>query len=140
MKKNKSNCIKKSKYLFKSSLIMIVLTVIFTILFIIMLSTSPAIKIEDNLTYPIGLTIVLVLFIILSILDVIFCIINAIVILSNDWENKNLNDPSCKILWGVLSLVLLGLIASLVFSIIAKKELNKTNEVTSTKNQIETIN
>ena len=42
-----------------------------------------------------------------------------------------MNDPSCKILWGVL----LGLIASLIFSIIAKKELNKNNEFSSNENQ-----
>lgn len=135
MEKNKINCIKKSKYLFKSSLTMLLLTFVLTIPFIIMLSISPTIQIEEDLSYSIGFTIVLTLFIILLILNAIFCIINAIIILSNDWKNKNLNDPSCKILWGVLSLVLLGLIASLIFSIIAKKELNKNNEVSSNANQ-----
>ncbi len=61
-------------------------------------------------------------------------IINAIAILTTDWENEELNSD--RTIWGILTLVVLGPIASLIFASKAKKVLskNQTNSVeTSTK-------
>ncbi|MDK2819331.1 MAG: hypothetical protein KFW07_00690 [Mycoplasmataceae bacterium] len=60
------------------------------------------------------LGIVLWFTIIGAIVSIIISLIDAIIILSTDFKNKELNDE--KILWGVLSLVLLGNIACLIFA------------------------
>jgi multisubunit Na+/H+ antiporter MnhG subunit len=45
----------------------------------------------------------------------ILSFILGIIILATDWKNEEINNN--KILWGILTLVLLGPIASLIFSI-----------------------
>ena len=52
-------------------------------------------------------------------------IVYGIIILSNDWKDKELDES--KILWGILTLCLLGTIASLVFSIEAVKKYKTSN-------------
>lgn len=48
-------------------------------------------------------------------------------ILAKDWKNKNINSGNCKILWGILSILLLGLIASFIFGLIALNNYKKAN-------------
>jgi len=45
----------------------------------------------------------------------IISFVSAIIILATDWKNKEINNN--KTIWGILALLLLGPIASLVFSI-----------------------
>jgi multisubunit Na+/H+ antiporter MnhG subunit len=49
----------------------------------------------------------------------ILSFILGIIILATDWKNQEINNN--KILWGVLTLLLLGPISSLVFSIQSRK-------------------
>lgn len=49
-----------------------------------------------------------------------------IIILSTDWSNKELDE--LKLLWGLLTLLILGPISGLIVSIKAKKEL-KSNSI-----------
>lgn len=49
----------------------------------------------------------------------IIALVGSIMILAINFENQKIND--LKILWGILSLLLLGPIGMLIFSIIAKK-------------------
>ena len=51
---------------------------------------------------------------ILCLITLSLNITNAIKILSTNWKNKKIDET--KILWGVLTIVVLGSIASLVFS------------------------
>ncbi|MDE6289524.1 MAG: hypothetical protein K2L64_02035 [Ureaplasma sp.] len=84
---------------------------------------------SDNLLYSEAkkmkttsiVSIVLIITLIGIIVSFIFMIINGIKILSTNWKYKQLEDN--KILWGVLTFVVLGTIASLVFSCMALKEL-----------------
>ena len=65
--------------------------------------------------------IVLIFTLIGIIASLIISLIDGIIILSTDWNNKELNDS--KLLWGLLTLLLLGPIGSLVFGIKAEKQL-----------------
>lgn len=58
------------------------------------------------------------------IVTLIFEIIDGIKILTLDWQDEELNND--KTLWGIFTIVLLGPIASLIFSIKAIKKLNNT--------------
>ena len=52
----------------------------------------------------------------------LFCFLSfvfGILILTKDWKNNKINQGSVKILWGVFTLILLGLIASFIFGLIA---------------------
>ena len=61
----------------------------------------------------------------------LFCflsIVFGILILAKDWKNKEINEGSVKILWGVFTLILLGLIASFIFGLIALHYYKKANQ------------
>ncbi len=51
----------------------------------------------------------------LVIVPSIISFVSAIIILATDWKNKEINNN--KTIWGILTLLLLGPISSLVFSI-----------------------
>ncbi len=59
------------------------------------------------------------------VVSLILSFIDAIIILSTDWKNKELDES--KILWGLLTLLLLGSIGSLVFGIKAVNQLKQPN-------------
>ena len=65
----------------------------------------------DYMLSPMLIIIPILLFSITPILSFIL----GIIILATDWKNEEINNN--KILWGILTLVLLGPIASLIFSI-----------------------
>ncbi len=56
------------------------------------------------------------------IVSLVLNLIDCIKILSTKWENKEVEDS--KLLWGILSLVLLGPIGSLVFACISLNKMN----------------
>ena len=56
--------------------------------------------------------------VVLSVFSIIPFILG-ILILATDWKNEEINNK--KILWGILTLLLLGPIASLVFSVQSRK-------------------
>ena len=64
----------------------------------------------------------------------VFSIAFGIVTLAKDWKNEYLNSASCKVLWGVFSFLLLGLIAVFIFGIIAMNQYKKTNWKPQTNN------
>lgn len=51
----------------------------------------------------------------LILVTLIIDIVNAIRILSTNWQNKETNDS--KIIWGIFTVIILGPIASLIFSV-----------------------
>lgn len=65
----------------------------------------------------------------------VFSIAFGIVILAKNWKNEYLNSASCKVLWGVFSFLLLGLIAVFIFGIIAMNQYKKTNWKPQTNNK-----
>ena len=69
----------------------------------------------DYMLSPMLIIIPILLFSITPILSFIL----GIIILATDWKNQEINNN--KILWGVLTLLLLGPISSLVFSIQSRK-------------------
>ncbi len=70
--------------------------------------------------------LVLIFTIIGAIVTLIFDIINAIKILTTDWEDQELNNS--KTIWGILSLILLGPIATIIFgNMVINKLGNQTN-------------
>lgn len=79
----------------------------------------------------IGLILFFTLFgiIVTFILD----IISAIKILSTNWKYKEIEDQ--KMIWGILSIVLLGPIAAIVFGSIAKNKLEEYNSVPSVEKE-----
>ena len=58
-------------------------------------------------------------FIVFSFLYFFLSFVFGILILAKDWKNNKINQGSVKILWGVFSLILLGLTASFIFGLIA---------------------
>lgn len=56
------------------------------------------------------------------IVSLVLNLIDCIKILSTKWENKEVEDS--KLLWGILSLVLLGPIGLLVFACISLNKMN----------------
>lgn len=70
-------------------------------------------------------SIVLIFTLIGIIASLILCLIDGIIILSTDWNNKELDES--KLLWGLLTLLILGPISSLIFSIKAEKELKSNS-------------
>ena len=66
--------------------------------------------------------IVLIFTIIGIFVTIIISIILGVKIISIDWKNQEINND--KILWGLLTLLLLGPISSLIFANIALDKLN----------------
>lgn len=66
-------------------------------------------------------------FIVFAALFGIFSLVFGIWILAKDWKNNKVNEGSVKILWGVFSIILLGLIASFIFGLIALNYYKKAN-------------
>lgn len=70
----------------------------------------------------------------------LFCFLSfvfGILILAKDWKNNKINQGSVKILWGVFTLILLGLIASFIFGLIALhyyKEANRKPQYSNNNN------
>lgn len=135
--------LKKASFIKKSSLaLLIIFACIFAIAIILSIAAGAS-SVSGSLTISGATGIVAAssaLWIVTAVFAVvyyIFCIINAVFIFSTDWKNPKLNDGSCKILWGVFTLILLGTIASLIFGIKAEKELKNKRVVenTSTENK-----
>lgn len=66
-------------------------------------------------------------------LSFIFNIISAIMILSTDWKNNDLNSQ--KIAWGILCIVILGSIAAIIFGSIAINKLKETSSISNNKEE-----
>ncbi len=62
----------------------------------------------------------------LGISILILDIINAIKIMTTDFNNKEINN--IRIVWGIFTIIILGWIASLIFSITAKNKLKNLIE------------
>lgn len=60
---------------------------------------------------------------VISFAMLIMNIVNAVKILRTSWTNSKVND--IKVLWGIFTIFILGSISSLVFSIVALKEIRK---------------
>ena len=76
-------------------------------------------------------------FIVFSFLYCFLQIVFGILILAKDWKNNKINQGSVKILWGVFSLILLGLTASFIFGLIALnyyKEANRKPQYSNNNN------
>lgn len=124
--KNSSKLVQK---IFVSSLIGITLSCL-SIIFLILLvwSINPQnIKgsLESNsadISVGINLIIFAVIFVFLSVISFILSLICSIQILVSNFGHKEINDM--KILWGILGLLVIGSIASLVFSVKAKRIIN----------------
>ena len=67
--------------------------------------------------------IVLIFTIIGIFVTVIISIVLGVKIISIDWQNKQINDD--KLLWGLLTLLLLGPISSFIFATTALDKLEK---------------
>lgn len=117
-----SNLKTKSNYMFNSSLVILILFVIISIVGLALWLNNPSIGLHKNSSYSIALTTFLWTWVTIAGFYLLFSLINGIIILEKDWGNKCLNNSSCKTLWGTLTLIPLGLIASLVFGAIAKKQ------------------
>lgn len=124
--------LKKANFIKKSSLyLLIIFAVIFIIAIILQIAAGASAATGSINTFT-GIwgaaTALWIITGISAVVYVIFCIINAVYILSTDWKNQKLNDSSCKIVWGIFTIVILGAISSLIFGIKAEKELknNKT--------------
>ena len=94
------------------------------------------------------IAIVLFFTIIGTIISIVLTIVQAIKTLATDWNDKTLNND--KILWGLLSLMILGPIATLVFgskimeaysgySPSVKQEINPEVEIKEQKEELELI-
>ena len=117
-------------FLFYSSIIWIWLIIIFLSIFIALLATpnnvgNPFSSTSEDPTYKQTWLVITILLIISVIFTWIFELLNGIFILSISWDTKIIPDKSTKILWGVLTIIPLGLFASLTFSIIGMKNLKK---------------
>ncbi len=66
-------------------------------------------------------------FIVFLFLYFFLSIVFGILILAKDWKNNEINQGSVKILWGVFTLILLGLTASFIFGLIALHYYKKAN-------------
>ncbi len=126
----------KSKSIANIILIVVILILIFLLLFLMQYSLNIEMNdeyIDQNISFPeermsmfIMIAIAMILFVIgiVALVLEIYCIV---MIFSTNWKNDKLE--SSKVLWGILALIVLGPIASLVFSSKAKKILSsKENE------------
>lgn len=64
------------------------------------------------------ISLVLFFTIIFTIVSLVLTIVASVRILSTTWNNKEVEDS--KIIWGILSILILGPIGTLIFAIIAK--------------------
>ncbi len=117
-------------FLFYSSIIWIASIIIFLSIFIALLATpnnvgNPFSASSEDPTYQQAWLAITILLIISVIFTAIFELLNGIFILSISWDTKLIPEKSTKILWGVLTIIPLGLFASLTFSIIGKINLKK---------------
>ena len=71
------------------------------------------------------LIIGVVLIVIAALVSGIMTLVNAIRILATDWKDESLKND--KTLWGILTLLILGPIASLIFGIKATKTLGSSS-------------
>ncbi len=71
--------------------------------------------------------IVLIFTIIGFFVTIIISIILGIKIISTDWKNEEINND--KLLWGLLTLLLLGPISSLIFANITLDKLNNDAQI-----------
>ena len=71
--------------------------------------------------------IVLIFTIIGFFVTIIISIILGIKIISTDWKNQEINND--KLLWGLLTLLLLGPISSLIFANITLDKLNNDAQI-----------
>ncbi len=99
---------------------------IFIILSIISICTIPLaivlmiviIAVVDHPDYMLSPLLMIIPYFLFSITPLLNFILG-IIILATDWKNEEINSK--KILWGILTLLLLGPIASLVFSVQSRK-------------------
>lgn len=123
---------KKANFIKKSSLSLLIIFASIFALAIILAIAAGASSITGSITLSgahgilAASTALWIITGISAVIYAIFCIINAVYTMSTDWKNKNLNDV--KIVWGILTLIILGAIASLVFGCKAVKELKNQNK------------
>ncbi len=98
-----------------------ILYILGLLLFIIIISISS--MNGEEISY--GIFALIPLFIISFVVGAVFCIINAVMILSTKWTINEVEEN--KIIWGIFTIILLGWIASLVFSIQAIKKYNNNS-------------
>ncbi len=120
------NKLKKIKKIGVTSLIMWVMSIILFVISFVML------QIKNNYPKEGFLEIVFIVFLSLAtaaiISGAIISLVGSIFVLTTDFENKKTDDS--KILWGILSLLLLGPIGLLTFSIINIKKISIQPETT----------
>lgn len=126
-KKENNVLFKKAKNIFVTSWISIGLEIAAIVLLIIM-GIIPVATITNNNMQQQGVEGILVSSMLLGILSsilggIVFVLnlTNAIIIFTTDFKNAKLNDS--KIIWGIFTIIILGGISSLIFSIQAKNEL-----------------
>ncbi len=88
------------------------------------MSYNPEGENADSVIYDIiPYLIMLLCSLVISFAMLIMNIVNAVKILRTSWTNSKVND--IKVLWGIFTIFILGSISSLVFSIVALKEIRK---------------
>lgn len=122
--------VKFINFLLYSSLILIISMIIFACIFIALLATpndvgSPFTHSSEDPTYQKVWLTFTILLIISVLLAWIFEIVNGILILSTKWDTRIIPEKSIKTMWGVFTIIPLGLIGSLIFAIIAKNNAKK---------------
>lgn len=115
--------VKKLKKIRLFSFISIGLDVLGLLLFIIYEAKIISTINGEEISY--GIFALIPLFTISFVVGAVFCIINAVMILSTKWTINEVEEN--KTVWGIFTIILLGWIASLVFSIQAIKKYNNNS-------------
>lgn len=114
------NLIKQAKTIKIMSIFSIILplcAILVVVLWFVISFSSP------NASMVAGFFVIMALVIVIAIATIVLDIICGIKILATDWKNNDLNND--KTVWGILTFVILGGIASLIFANKATKKLNE---------------
>lgn len=121
---------KNLKSLFISSLVLTCLSVVGVILTIVGALVGASISNSNPDAIPIGVSVGGAIGIAISvpciIATFIINLIYAIKLLSHQFEHEDLNQQ--KIIWGIFTIVILGMIAMIVWTVVSNNILNRSNQ------------
>lgn len=121
---------KNLKSLFISSLVLTCLSVVGIILTIVGALVGASISNSNPDAIPIGVSVGGAIGIAISvpciITTFIINLIYAIRLLSHQFEHEDLNQQ--KIIWGIFTIIILGMIAMMIWTVVSKNILNQSNQ------------
>lgn len=121
---------KNLKSLFISSLVLSSISIVGIILVIVGALVGASISNSDPDAFPVGVSVGGAIGIAISvpciIATFIINLIYAIKLLSHQFEHDDLNQQ--KIIWGIFTIVILGMIAMIIWTVVSKNILNRSNQ------------